>query len=219
VYHTARLVLISVSAIVLISTVSFANVAHFRTEIDNSEIILGGEAVVSLYAWAEDAVTGNGIVYWQLDMSLLEATGSVISVNTDGVVVYEPYTGFYTDKGANNINDPYAGAVKGLGASSYSGSSDIGVITGDANVLSNWTKMADITVTGIGTGTVNYDLNDGFLGIFSAGLADFTTILPGQYDDSISEKTITVTPEPMTLLLLAPGAVFFMRRRMHKNLK
>jgi hypothetical protein len=177
-----------------------ADTVHFRTEITNDEISVGQQSVIKIYAWAEDAVSGNGIVSWGLDVMLDASEDGIVAITEDQVL--EPYSGFYMSKGALSLNSPYSGAATTEGAFGMADSSDLGVCDGQ---VENYTLMADITVQAVAAGTISYELGSYSTPIednFYATLADDTK-LTGTFEDTISQTEITVVPEPASILMLS----------------
>jgi hypothetical protein len=183
---------------------------HYRMEITDDEIGIGQESTIQIYGWAQGAASGNGIVSWQLDLMLDALEDGIVTITNE--VIEEPYPGFFFSKGSLFLNDPYDGAARAEGAFGIQATSDLGI--GDGQ-LANYDLLASITVTGVSEGTVTYELGSYSTPLednFFATLADDTK-LTGLFEDTVSQVSITVVPEPGTLLMLSLISSAGLRRK------
>lgn len=189
----------------------FCNNVHYRIEVTDDEIAIGEESIIKIYGWAEGAVSGNGIVLWQLDLMLESLEDGIVTIIDEAIE--EPFAGFFLSKGSLFLNDPYIGAARSEGAFGFETSSDLGIGDGQPQ---NYDLLASITVKGVSEGTVTYELGSYSTPIesnFYATLAD-NTILTGVFEDTVPQATITVIiPEPGSLLILSLMTIAGLRRK------
>ncbi len=203
-----KIVVLLILHFILLNPFVSANTVHFKMDITDDEISVGQETVVKLYAWAEGANSGNGIIGWQLDLMLNASEDGIVQITNEEII--EPYSGFYLSEGALYLNDPYSGAATAEGAFGFEESSDVGI--GDSE---NYTLMANITVKALAAGDVSYELGSYSTPVednFYATLADDTK-LTGYFESGLSQNELTVIPEPNTFLMFSIFAGFALKRR------
>lgn len=108
------ILLLAASVLFLCSPFTQASTVHFRMDVSDTQIGLGGESTIGIYAYAQHVSDGDGIISWQLDLVLDAATESgIVQVDTGSISVLPD--GFYDVSGALFQNDPIDGVVRALG--------------------------------------------------------------------------------------------------------
>lgn len=161
-------------------------------------LVLGMASLASAVLVSSDTVTTGSVVWSVVDEQL-------IGVNATGTVDAEPYW-------IDGVTSPWDNIVVGIGpmdGSKFTGS--FNDAAGDAADVSEWAPGgfnasgydgSDLVLPNLGTGQwFQFDLS----GLGTIGIGDYSSF------DAVG--TITVTPEPMTMVLLGLGGLFLRRRK------
>lgn len=221
-----KLVCFAVLALHFFNAVSFANLLFQMTATQNT-LTVGEEATIGIWANIEEEPNGlNGLNLWQLDM--VADVPDVVKVKTDGTI-----PGTEIDFIAPSPQDPdgtgwasvnqdldtnvFEGNVLGLGATlaTMPDDSDTGV--------GGYTLLVEVTIEGIASGTVEYDLVDalemggGFYGVlrdyFEEEEGNYYDIMDGNLQFVPGNNVFTVVPEPGSLLIMALMAGLALKSR------
>ena len=206
-----------VLSMLLFCSSSFGSLAHFYVNVADPVIPIGGETNVEIWVWAEGAQADGGIILWGVDVVLPEADDGIVQLSTNlpNLTFIEPVAGFYSTTGALDTDNPWSGTVKHLSAESSQPISPLGVglgHLGDVNDLSNYTKIAEVKIEGLSVGTAHYSLGLDYAGDFLAALTDLTW-LDGVCESQLGQTSVTVVPEPATLLMLGLAGMCLRKRK------
>lgn len=207
--NKASFVFLVILLLLFFNGASSASLVFRMTATDNT-LIVGQEATIGIWAYAEEAAGLNGLNVWQFDMVV--DTSNVIAVKTDGgtaIDLIAPSPMDETMPGWSSVNSLLSGNVLELGAVTLDSPQDSDTGVGDFSLL------AEITIVAIGQGQATYDLIDngtaGFYGILRDG---------GYYDINIANlefrpgsNVFTVIPEPASLVIMAIMTGFALRSR------
>jgi hypothetical protein len=187
------------------SPYTYAVSVHFRTDIDDTVLLPGEQAVISVSAMVEDGTEDNGIVSWGLDLMLDDPSeDNVVTYASDA---YFPIGHYLTEGLSTMVNTPVQGAAQFIGTESKGGTSNLGI--------SGYELVLQVTVTALEVTeetTVSYELGSYYEpSEFWAGLADGQTL--NASFDLTSVTDITVLPEPTTAVLLMVSAIALRYRR------
>jgi len=221
-----KLVCFAVLALHFFNAVSFANLLFQMTATQNT-LTVGEEATIGIWANIEEEPNGlNGLNLWQLDM--VADVPDVVKVKTDGTI-----PGTEIDFIAPSPQDPdgtgwasvnqdvndnvFEGNVLGLGAT-------LATMPDDSDTgIGGFTLLVEVTIEGIASGTVEYDLVDalemggGFYGVlrdyFEEEEGNYYDIMDGNLQFVPGNNVFTVVPEPGSLLIMALMAGLALKSR------
>ncbi len=195
---------------ILISTSSFGALS-FKMTAAKTTLAIGETTVVTLFAFAEDAVGLNGLNSWQLS-AFASGTG-MLKVVPGSVNVVRP---FAADVMWSSINAPM-GTIRDLSMTSTAARVDSALGVG------SYHKIAEFVVEAVEVGQVVYSLGNGGAG-YGGLLRDYNPLNPmtwgnmleGVFNAAESQRAFTIVPEPGTLLLLGSMGLMVFRTRCRK---
>lgn len=196
--------------LLIISTSSFGALS-FKMTADKTTLAVGQTAVVSLLAYAEEAVGTNGLNSWQLS-AFVSGTGQ-LKVVEGSLSVVKPFS---AEVLTTSINTPL-GSIRDLSLTAIQARVDSTLGVGD------YQKIAEFTVEALVPGQVVYTLGDGGAG-FGGILRDYNpadmntwgNLLEGFFNEAQSQRVFTIVPEPASLLLFGALGMAAVRTRRRK---
>lgn len=197
----------------IITSSSFGALS-FKMTADKTTLAVGQTAVVSLFAYAEEAAGLNGLNSWQLS-AFVSGTGT-LKVVPGSLTVVKP---FPADVLFGNINSPM-GTIRDLSLTAFSAGTDSSLGVG------GYHKIAEFAVEAVAVGEVVYSLADGGTG-FGGVLRDYNPLNPttwgnvlgGVFNEADSQRIfriVSVVPEPTSLILLGSMGLMVFRARCRK---
>ncbi len=192
----------------IIISASSSAALYFKMTADKTVLAVGETAVVSLFAYAEEASGLNGLNNWQMSVNV--SGSGTLTVVSGSVSVVKP---FAADVLVGSVNSPL-GAIRDLSLTAIPPGIDSSLGVG------GYHKIAEFTVEAVGVGQVLYTLGNGGSG-FGGILRDYNPLnaatwgnmLEGVFNAAESERVFTIIPEPMTLVLLGSMGLIALNTR------
>lgn len=196
-----------------------ANLLKFKMVSDNTELLIGETATVSVQAWIDSdyGTAGNGLDTWALDLDV-DTSGVIGITETDGeadIDLIAPDPDFmWSGWNSSSINSPVTGEAREIAVSQVSvgASSDTGI--------GGYSELFSFQVEALAEGTATYTIKDDGGGLFFAFLADgiwFENDIFADggvyFDAAASDNVFTVVPEPCSLIIMSGLSLVALRRR------
>lgn len=197
--------LVAIVLLVCLGGISWANsnpTLHVTLELDPGQQVLNltETATIQVLGFLSYGTLGNGLVGWELGLE----------VDNDGIVSVLPPPTYYDLVPAalhfpttDDINVGKTGQIS-LANTAFSSTSDAGT----AGTM----LLAEVTVQALAVGTVDYTVGLASSGLFQ-GLQPGPLPVPGVQDLGQWDGTITVVPEPISLVTMLVGAALVAARR------
>ncbi len=181
---------------ILVSSVCFSAVEFIMVSptavAGETTLNVGDDVVIQIQAQFDaDPAPGNGVVFWELDFLLDEILeGGILTISSFDIFL--PEGPAVITSGFLAPNSPVQGAGEYFGIFALPHPSDV--------CIGGYDLLAEVTLSGIGEGTLDYEL-----GNFSIGGNDNGSgaSLTGYFNANGSDTVFTVVPEPASLLVLA----------------
>ncbi|MFH1616696.1 MAG: carboxypeptidase regulatory-like domain-containing protein [Planctomycetota bacterium] len=191
-----------VSMLVMVVCVNCCADLIFRLAADKTTLAVGEETILRILAFSEEAVPGNGLNVWQLDIDTNSQYDGVIAVKTgaDGNAVVNllapaPYDPEASGWNKESVNDPVTSNLRQLGISTVNAPQASDTAVGQFSVL------AEVTVVALADGTAvcsltNHPLGLGFYGVLADGTYYDATMGNLYFDADNSDTVFNVQTDP-----------------------
>ena len=191
----ARAYLAAATILVCVCAAQAENV-NVTVSLDNTTINVAGTTTLHVYGQTASGTAGDGIVSWDVDLTVGNTTVAGLGLP---VTLGSSWDHIGGQSSTGTWSSPTLDAIYDLAGS------------GTERGVGSPVELFSATISGLALGTSTLTIQaDYFIG------ADFTTVV-GLNDDAgvytSASTTLTVVPEPVSVSLLALGAMVLVRRR------